>query len=201
MAQSKINTSSGSSGPVYEVWLIKLSVWFLLQASYLYTHSVLRGVTFEVLPLSSCALSPTMLPLLETFPELLLWNSVQCRRHYLPLFKVYCIFGKSRKAFRTTSGEKVGYSVSVMDLLIENTLWAGALSWWRIQSLGKISGLFLRQSFTWRFRLTDLAEWIQSEQYYPWYRRKVASSVFICDFDMRALFESFMPLRNTWLFS
>jgi len=41
----------------------------LLQA-YLYTYSLLRGVTFEVLPLSSYALSPMMLPVLETF-----WNS------------------------------------------------------------------------------------------------------------------------------
>jgi len=40
-----------------------------LQASYLYTHSLLRGVTFKVLPLSSYALSPTVLSLLETFLE------------------------------------------------------------------------------------------------------------------------------------
>jgi hypothetical protein len=33
----------------------------------LYTYSLLRGVTFKVLPLSSYALSLTMLPLLETF--------------------------------------------------------------------------------------------------------------------------------------
>jgi len=38
-----------------------------LQASCLYTHSLLTLVTFEVLPLSSYALSPTMLPLMETF--------------------------------------------------------------------------------------------------------------------------------------
>jgi hypothetical protein len=48
---------------------------FYLQASYLYTYSFLRGVTFEALPLSSYALGPVMLPLLETFLELLLWNS------------------------------------------------------------------------------------------------------------------------------
>jgi hypothetical protein len=52
----------------------------LLQA-YLYAHSLLRGVTFEVLPLSSYALSPTMLLLLETFLILLLWISFQCRHH------------------------------------------------------------------------------------------------------------------------
>jgi hypothetical protein len=41
----------------------------LLQA-YPYTYSLLRGVIFEVLPLSSYALSRMMLPLLETFLEL-----------------------------------------------------------------------------------------------------------------------------------
>jgi hypothetical protein len=44
-------------------------------------YSLLRGVTFEVLPLSSYALSPTMLPVLETFLELLLWKGFQRRRH------------------------------------------------------------------------------------------------------------------------
>jgi hypothetical protein len=43
----------------------------LLQA-YLYTSSLLKGVTFEVLPFSSYELSPTMLPLLETLLKLLL---------------------------------------------------------------------------------------------------------------------------------
>jgi hypothetical protein len=47
----------------------------LLQA-YLCTYSLLRGVTF-----SSNALSPMMLPLLETFLKLLLWNSLQCHHH------------------------------------------------------------------------------------------------------------------------
>jgi hypothetical protein len=52
----------------------------LLQA-YPYTYTLLRQVTFKVLPLSRCALSPTILPLLETFLELLLWNSFQCHHH------------------------------------------------------------------------------------------------------------------------
>jgi hypothetical protein len=38
----------------------------LLQA-YLHAYSLPAGVTFEVLPLSSYAISPTMLPLVETF--------------------------------------------------------------------------------------------------------------------------------------
>jgi len=52
----------------------------LLQA-YLYIYSLMRGITFKVLSLSSYALSPMMLQLLETFLELLLWNSFQCHYH------------------------------------------------------------------------------------------------------------------------
>jgi len=44
----------------------KVPGMILLQA-HLYTYSLLRGVTFEVLSFSNYALSPTMLPLLETF--------------------------------------------------------------------------------------------------------------------------------------
>jgi len=55
----------------------------LLQPN-LYTYGLLTGVAFEVLPLSSYALIPTMLLLLETFLELLLWNSFQCHCH-IPL--------------------------------------------------------------------------------------------------------------------
>jgi len=39
----------------------EVPVMILLEASYLYTYSFLRGVTLEVLPLSRYALSPTML--------------------------------------------------------------------------------------------------------------------------------------------
>jgi hypothetical protein len=49
----------------------------LLQA-HLHYYSLLRGFTVEVLPLSSYALSSTMLPLLETFLELVLCNSFRC---------------------------------------------------------------------------------------------------------------------------
>jgi len=52
-------------------------------ATYLnmYTYSLLRGVSFKVLPLSSYAFSPMRLPLLETLLELLLWNSFKCHCH------------------------------------------------------------------------------------------------------------------------
>jgi len=53
----------------------------LLQA-YLYTYSLLRGVTFEELPLISYSLSPMLLPLFGTILGLLLWNSFQCHRHF-----------------------------------------------------------------------------------------------------------------------
>jgi len=55
----------------------------LSQASHLYTYDFLGSVTFQVLTLSSYALSPTMLPLLEIFLEFLLWNNFQCHRHIL----------------------------------------------------------------------------------------------------------------------
>jgi hypothetical protein len=39
----------------------------ILLQEYPYTYSLLKGVTFNMLLLSSYALSPMMLPLLETF--------------------------------------------------------------------------------------------------------------------------------------
>jgi len=53
----------------------------LFQASYPNIYSLLTGVTFEVLPLSSYAFTPMMLPLLETFLELVIWNSFQYRSY------------------------------------------------------------------------------------------------------------------------
>jgi len=50
----------------------------------LYAHSLLRGVTFKVLPLSSYAFIPTMLPLLETFQEQLSGPS----SHFFWMFSV-----------------------------------------------------------------------------------------------------------------
>jgi hypothetical protein len=72
----------------------------LLQASYLQPYSLLTGISFEVLSLGSYALVPTLLPLLQTFMELLLWNTFQCRHHiffwclqypeiFVPLMEIY----------------------------------------------------------------------------------------------------------------
>jgi len=122
----------------------------LLQAPYLYTYSLLRRVTFEVLLLSSYILSPKMLPLLETFLEILMWNTFQCRRHiswnYSP-FKPDFISVNSQKSAGDKSGEQCGCSISVIDFwarnyLTESALWAGELSWWRIQTFGHNSGPF-----------------------------------------------------------
>jgi len=49
-------------------------------------QAYLRGVTYEVLPMSIHALSPMMLPPLETFLELMLWNSFQCCHIFLDVF-------------------------------------------------------------------------------------------------------------------
>jgi hypothetical protein len=51
--------------------------------------------TFEVLPLSSYAINPKMLPLLETFLELLLWNIFQCHRHFCFFPNVFSVLKSS----------------------------------------------------------------------------------------------------------
>jgi hypothetical protein len=103
----------------------------ILLHAYLYTYSLLKGFTFKVLPLSSYALSQMMPPLLQTFLELLLWNSLQCHHHILlDVFnilkslslKTLLIFGKSQKLFRDKWGEKGRYSISVIDVWSRNFL-------------------------------------------------------------------------------
>jgi len=65
----------------------------ILLHSYLYTYNLLWGLTFEALPLSSYALSPKMLPQLETFLEHLLWNSFRVPSSYF--FDVFNILKSS----------------------------------------------------------------------------------------------------------
>jgi hypothetical protein len=74
-----------------------------------------------------------------------------CRRHIfwmyslsrsLCVYKADFISGNRQKSFGAKSGEQGGYSISVIDFwarncLTERDLWAVALSWWRIQSLGQ----------------------------------------------------------------
>jgi hypothetical protein len=48
----------------------------ILLQLYLYAYSLLRGATFEVLPLSNYALNPTMLP------GTVLSNTFQCRHFF-----------------------------------------------------------------------------------------------------------------------
>jgi len=97
----------------YEVWLRSSRNDFIASISVCF-YSLQKGVTFEVLPLSTYALSPMMLPLLETFLELFLWNSFQCRRHifWMPSvfwnlrpFKANFILGNGLKSFGVKSGE------------------------------------------------------------------------------------------------
>jgi len=110
----------------------KFPEWFYCKHNF-YTYSLLRGVTFKILPLSSYILSLMMLPLLETFLELLLWNSYQCYYHIICMssiprnlrtFKADVTFGNSHKSFHFSNRS-------------ESALWAAALLWWRIQPLGQ----------------------------------------------------------------
>jgi hypothetical protein len=119
----------------------------LLQA-YIITYNLLRGVAYKVLPFNSYALSPLM----ETF-----CNS--CCRIAFSILKCSSLnFGNSKKSFGTESGEYGEYSISVIyfwarNCLTESALWSGALSWWRIQSLDQISGLFLSTPSANRFSI------------------------------------------------
>jgi hypothetical protein len=64
-------------------WCDCEGVWMILLQTYLYTYSLLRGVTLEVLLLSNYyAFSPMMLP-----------------------FKADFIFGNSQKSFRAIWGK------------------------------------------------------------------------------------------------
>jgi hypothetical protein len=47
----------------------------ILLQTYLYAYSILKGIIFELLPLSSYALNQMMLSLLEALLDGLLWNS------------------------------------------------------------------------------------------------------------------------------
>jgi len=70
----------------YMVWLWSSRNHFI--ASVPVYLQLLRGVTFEILPVSSYSLNPTMLSLLETFLELW-WNSFQCHHHiFLDVFSI-----------------------------------------------------------------------------------------------------------------
>jgi len=104
-------------------------------------------------------LLPTMLPLLETFLDLLLWSSFQCSRRifwYLQYLEIFITLShtlfseKSLKLLGSISGEYDGYSFSVINFwarnsLTEMVLWAGALLWWETKRWGKLQAFFYAQ--------------------------------------------------------
>jgi hypothetical protein len=150
----------------------------LLQA-YLYTYSLLGGVTFEVLPLSSCALRLTMLPLLETFfgtpvveqlsvpPSHLFLSSVSWN---IRTFKADYIFGNSQKLFGAKLWEQSECFSSAAGFWTRNCL----RDTWNIVTvenpivgpkfihLNVTASVFPHTKLGW---LSGLVEWIQSEQY------------------------------------
>jgi len=90
---------------LYEVRI--WSSWNAIIASMpAHLDNLLIGVTFRVLSLSSYVLSLTMLSLLETLLELLLWKSFQYHHHIFQMssvswnlrsFKAYFIFWNSQR--------------------------------------------------------------------------------------------------------
>jgi hypothetical protein len=86
---------------------------------YPHAFSLLRVVTFEVLPWSSYAFGPIILPPLETFLQVLLWNTFQCQRHFFPLgcfqyhemfvsFRHTLILETARSYLEPDKGNRVG---------------------------------------------------------------------------------------------
>jgi hypothetical protein len=85
--------------PEYEVWLFNCMPVFIFTACW------------DGSPLNSYALGPTLLPLLEIFLEILLWNSFQCHCDIffwmssmswkLCPFKANFIFGKQPQVIRS----------------------------------------------------------------------------------------------------
>jgi hypothetical protein len=136
----------------------------------------MRAVTFKVLPLNSYALSPMMLSLLETFLEILLWNSFQCRRHIF-FFMSSVSWNLRRSKIRgrgwvfhfsnKSLGQKLLDRVCTVRwsiAMVENT----NIQVFLYAQPHVTASIFQHNKFGWLF---DLVEWVQNEQY-PWYRRK-----------------------------
>jgi hypothetical protein len=165
-------------------------------------------------------LIPTMLPLLETFLEYLLWTSSQCRRHIFWVssiswkprpFKADYFFWKHPEVIRSKIrvimcvlhfgnrflGQKLldrERLVSYNIVMVENSI------------VGTNFRPFSTHSFMWPFlyfHIISLVDWpcgMNEKWKIPLISKKVMRNIFIWDFDIRAFFEPFMPLRHTWRF-
>jgi hypothetical protein len=76
-----------------------------LQA-YLYTYSLLRGINFEVLPVGGFAFCPMMLPMMETFLELL-FPPPQYLEIFIP-FEQTLLLEPARSHLEPNQGNRVG---------------------------------------------------------------------------------------------
>jgi hypothetical protein len=65
---------------------MKFPEWFYYK-HYFYTYSLLKGTIFKVLSLSRYALSPTMLPLLETLSEFVKYEAIKTGIYELWLWR------------------------------------------------------------------------------------------------------------------
>jgi hypothetical protein len=143
------------------MWISLYKIWLWSSRNDLIaSKSRLRGVTFNVLPLSSYAPSPVMLPLLETFLKFLFWNSFQCCCNIfldiISILKFSSLQGRPNfwNWLEVTQSQikGVGWLFHFSNLILgqklhDSTLWAGALSCWIIQSLDQSSGLAFMRSF------------------------------------------------------
>jgi len=198
---------------------VKFPEWFYCKQTCILT-AYWQGVTFEVLPLSSYALSPTMLSLLETFLEFLLWNSFQYCHHILGgggiwaswnicSFKAEFIFGNSQKSFRTKSGEYGGCTISVIDFGQKLLYRERLVSWTNIMMANPVADPKLR-----RFSIQSLMQPLQCFHIITWLTIRMHQILHIFIGSVRSWtitsfiiidvlpthFKPFMILRNIWLF-
>jgi len=68
---------------MYKAWLLSSRNEFIASIP-VYLHSLLRGITFEVLPLSSNAVHPMILTLLEIFFGIPVVESLQWSHFFMP---------------------------------------------------------------------------------------------------------------------
>jgi len=122
----------------------------LLQA-YPCTYSLLRGVAFDILPLSSYAVSQWCCHCLKhswnlccgiAFSTVNFFGCLQYPETFVPLGQTLFL-ETARSHLEPNQGNRVCVPFQSSIFGQATALWAGALPWWRIHALGQSSGLLL----------------------------------------------------------
>jgi hypothetical protein len=123
----------------------------VLMQTYLYIYSLLRGVTFKALPLSSYVLSPVMLPLLGSFgtpvvkylsvpfSHFFFFGCLQYLDIFIPLWQTLFL-ETARSHSEPNRWTRIGCSISVIDFWDRSCLTESTLSWSIIMEENPIVG-------------------------------------------------------------